>query len=1036
MFCSKCNSEISENSKFCSVCGEPVKQKKFCFNCKSELSENAKFCAACGARVEDDTDFVAPVIPAVQDTTAAPPVFPVVQDTTAEPAAAAVQNTAAEGGTVMPSGFANTVPTAKEPVIEPNPSSASAYSDTAPKSTGFPSFSGQSESGANVGYIPPYAPQANSGDIQTPTVVSNAPAAAAVVKKSRKKPVIITIVAVLVVALAAGVIFFFTNKATVLSTIMGKSNYAAMVEGNSLKQAASMLDGGSISSGIKTASGVYSSLATLSPGGYGAGDYVFLSDKASGNSDVPSVDLSQFFSVLNSSVNDAYGVNSVMVSLGMNAELTDTARNELKNELNIDDDKLNELIEYINGTKISAGITSAESSAAFKAGVEVKNLKLDLKVLMNSKGEAYIVLPFASEKALLVKVGEALDGNIEFSNTNDSVILELDEKEIERFLNEIVELYIENYKTSEIEMENGELSVYGVSVSGKVLTAQFDSKMVESLITDIGEKLAGDNYFKGKIVEYLKKCGVEITESEYEKAILDAVSELEVDSSAKLKITTVINNSGDVLGKSYQISSNGNKATLSYAETKNEFVCELKSISDEETASFSVKIEKESDTAGTATVKIVGEDTNVTFKIKYNDVKTEKFCGKEIGVGTYEISLSLPKNFEEEPGMSANYSEFLVDTRLILSTSVSGNTCTSSVGLKSDKLGAVTLTYSLTAENNTTDLVEPSSVIDLTPYVDGEEPDEAFKKEFLEYLESIRDAIRKQNAGEIGDTAADAIDDLITSASQANSSDVSDLMYSISSGAEEVLNLSTKYDVHDYDLYSEVSALYEKYYELYLDFMDVYYREYSLSTEAYEEFKSRLDDLEVQKNALEEKYMIAAGFTSENFEDIEAADTLAKMIYASAQTFCASAYTNNNSLKNVGNDVVTVVAEVQGGTWTITAPSAVGTNEAAPVFGDGTKYLWTGSDAAYCLDAYLSGNIVDLTDGVVCLYFCNGTCVGAAVEQGSGVSAYDNDIPYSIVSALQNSSFEINWVGGNAGVSTNGAVIGTYPKIAHIDNAF
>lgn len=909
MFCSKCNSEIPDGAKFCITCGEPVKQKKLCKKCGNELLDNMKFCVVCGARVEEE----APAEPAAEPDFDVPVIAPVISEESESnldafgsfnmdspfsmnkpdespqkmPEAAAAP---AMSVSAVPKPVSASVPT---PVPAPAPApvpSGPAYSAATPVNTGAPSFAGPSDSVLSSGYVPPYNPPKASGNVQSPTVVSNAPAAAAVKKKSAKKPIIITIAVVLVAALAAGLIFFFTNKATVLSTIMGKSNYAAMIEGNSIKQAAEKLDKGMLSSRIKTAAGLYASFGDLADeaGNPDTALTMLLSDGgAAGNPDAKSVNLAAFFSSLNESMKDSYGVNSVMISVGMNAELTDTAKNELKKELNVSDEQLNNVLEYINGTKISAGVTSGESAAAFKAGAEIKGLKVDLKLLFNSKGDAYLVLPFASEKALLVKVGEAAQDDFEISDSSDIASLELDEKEIERLINEIVTLYIESYKSSEVEMDNGDLTVAGVTASGKLMTAELDSEKLDDLMSKIGEKLASDSYFKKAIVDYLNKSGVEYSESDYEKAINDAFSEIKFNDDASLKITTVINNSGDVLAKSYKLSASDKKyVKVDYAVSGDkETAFEIKTVgnadsSDKETASedkaenssgISVKIEHESKTNGTATVKFYnGDEKGAALKIKYKDVKTEKFCGKDISVGTYEISVSLPEDFSEDKKLPANAAEYIAGSKLTLSNSVSDKTCTSTLGVEVDKLGKVSFSYSLTAESNTADLGEPSSVIDLTPYMDSEnEPDENFKKEVIAYLESVRDAISKQNAGELGDAAVEGLDQLIGSATQVSAAEISKLMSSISEGASETSNLSGKYGVSDEALKGEASALYNEYYELYLDLVKIYNHNNSISSEQYSEFKSQLDALEAKKAALDKKFMAAAGLIPD-FSNIKA----------------------------------------------------------------------------------------------------------------------------------------------------------------------
>lgn len=58
--CPRCGAGISENSKFCSSCGEkfekPVSSESAsakCPKCGADIEANAKFCTACGAKFDD-----------------------------------------------------------------------------------------------------------------------------------------------------------------------------------------------------------------------------------------------------------------------------------------------------------------------------------------------------------------------------------------------------------------------------------------------------------------------------------------------------------------------------------------------------------------------------------------------------------------------------------------------------------------------------------------------------------------------------------------------------------------------------------------------------------------------------------------------------------------------------------------------------------------------------------------------------------------------------------------------------------------------
>ena len=53
MKCSKCNVEISDDAKFCPVCGAKVEPESKCPNCGEKLEDGAKFCTKCGTKIDN-----------------------------------------------------------------------------------------------------------------------------------------------------------------------------------------------------------------------------------------------------------------------------------------------------------------------------------------------------------------------------------------------------------------------------------------------------------------------------------------------------------------------------------------------------------------------------------------------------------------------------------------------------------------------------------------------------------------------------------------------------------------------------------------------------------------------------------------------------------------------------------------------------------------------------------------------------------------------------------------------------------------------
>lgn len=861
MNCTKCNSEVPNGAKFCPVCGnacgtasdvrpaaappEPEK-KNFCGKCGLELRQGAKFCAVCGAPAagvgdirpnqNDGATFGGGAMSAVS---------------LAKPSASddlvAAMNTASAP---TPSTF---VPT---PSNDTNSGfslgfGSSGYSSTAPA----PAFIPESP-------VTPAAPFGNANDNPFGDMGAASVVATPIKKKSGAKIGII-IAAVVAVLVAAAAIFFFTNKATALSLIMGKPGYATMVEGNSIKAATEKLDLPAVSNGIKSASGVISTMAAISDD-YAIDDIMGMSNTASarmfhsaapmmsltsGSAFDEGVDLESIINAYYELMMNTYGVNSVNATLGVNIDLSDSVKNMLGSDTD-------EILKLVNGMTFTTSVTSSDDKLAASMGAQSGSSVINAKTVFTKDGDFYLVLPFISEQGLKVK----LPTTTVSAPREEIKPLELDDKEIERIIGELVEIYLAEYKESAIEMENGELSAAGLTATGKLITAEFSGDDLADLFNKLVEHFASDEYFTEKLVNFANECGADTTAEEYREALLEDLH-ADMDDSDKLIISTIIDNNGNVLAKSFKAVDGDENVKLTYVDSKEQFTLE---ISEDGRTIVSLVHDITSEKDGTVTVKCTdGGDGSFTVKMTYADAETAKFCGNDTFVGKYTFGIELPSDFTDEvPAEIGNLSNI----KLTFSNAVGGqNTMESSVGFELGNLGSMTFNSTVTAENSDAGLALPSDVIDLGDM--QEQPDDATLEKLEEYIKTASEKLTELADGPFGDIIResgilDGIEMLgvgLGSADTVPYDDVLALGSDISNTMLEISQYRTTYNVSDTALSNRISELTNDLYTLY---NEMNAKGTQVSTADFQTYKNRYDTLRSQADALKKDYEAKAQSSS------------------------------------------------------------------------------------------------------------------------------------------------------------------------------
>ena len=755
MNCNKCNSILPDGVKFCPSCGTAVlvgapsapvfeaapAQKFVCEKCGLEVPAGAKFCSVCGGAAKAQGAASAVGVGSMGS------------------AVSLDKPTVSDGLVSAMNSAANSVPTPSVGVPTPSNSVPAPSAVPMPSNSGIAapsSFASGASSFTNAApaapSAPAFAPSANAADMSgspsnigtLPNYNGGAATAEKPVKKKHKGTVAIVIVGLIAAILGTLAILFFTNRASVLSTIMGKSKYAAMVEGNHIKKITEQIDMPALAEGIKAGSGAVQMITAVNPDMSSLTRNFYSSGRVS-SATAPmmyvgsygndmAIDLSSLEKVYAELLRETYGKNSVSGSLSANIQLGDSLKSIIEDELSYyyyyDFNQFDEILDYVNNTSLTYRVSAQDDAMAVSMGTEGK-LTVNTKVLLNGQ-DIYISLPFVSDKAVKLTFDKPTDNDYSFDI--DVKPLELDAEELERIVGDIIKIYLDHYKELEIEMEKGEITAAGVTASGKLITAEFSLKDLYELIVDVAEYLENDDYLAEKIVEFANNCGFDIDKSDYADAIEDLIDELDYDEDSKNKliIETVINNSGEVLAKTYTAVNGGDKATLSFASTKEQSGIEAKA----EDVKISLLNEKEDESNGSCTLKVTADGKTVSLALRYSDVKTAEFCGRELMTGTFDLTMKLPDDFKDM--LDTDSFAALNGSKLTLSISANGSdSLETSVSVKSNGYIEATVTETVSVADNSSDLNVPSGAIDLTSMMKGEYLDDNTADEFAQLVKDV-----------------------------------------------------------------------------------------------------------------------------------------------------------------------------------------------------------------------------------------------------------------------------------------------------------
>lgn len=834
MNCTKCGAELLDGAKFCASCGASVSapnNKRTCSKCGLELSPSAKFCPVCGT----------PAAEAVKPE-------PTSDNLVAAMQAAAQEALRQEAGSV--SASANTVSLDKAPETPADPFSIPTNMIPQPSD----SFGGNRYSGSGT---------ASSDTFGNSFAPSAAAAIATVpIKKKNYAGIIIAAAAALVVIAAA--IVFFAFRGPVMNLFMGNSGYAAMIEGSGLSSAVKALDNPALSAGINAAAS--SGIQLASTADYTAADIEDgYNDELFGQTG--SMNIGTAVSAINNYLSAGFGSDGVTVSASARVELTDTAKALISSDSEVIAE-LDKALAAINDTEISYSLNASDSAAAIGLKIKDSALAIDARGLILSDGDVYILFPFSGEKALKFTFEQ------DTASVKEVTPLSIDEKEISRLIGEITDIYLEYYKSSAITVDNGEITVYGMTASGKLITAELDSAAISGLFTDVANHIANDEYLNTQITDFARANGLNFTADDFKKSVTEYFSSTAWDYGDRLVIKTVVDNSNNVLAKSYTAYDGAESVFMAYVSGKEKSAVE---IGENEKAALSADITGSSEN-GTINIKYSGSGYPYGFKIDYEGASTAQFCGRETPTGKYTLSFTPPADFTQSA--DAEYRQLLAaigSSSLTVETNVINEYYSFKMGMDVPQYGSITFRTSIAAGGESGALDIPSDALDLTSVINTygsySDIDITKLKELADILNGIKDKISSMGNSPIAAAICDELDDIIDEADSASEpkvdySEVSALLNDITDMQYRAQSIKYQYtNVNDSSLDDRANELSDAYTKLYDDIYNkLYDSSYEMAAADYNNFSKQAQALNDKAEALFAEYEEAAKAAVENID--------------------------------------------------------------------------------------------------------------------------------------------------------------------------
>ncbi len=820
MICSKCNAEIPDNSKFCPVCGNNNQQtvaNKFCGNCGTALPAGAMFCSECGASTEAKT------------------AQPVMAGAASAPTVSAIPTPVND-----PAPAVSAVPT---PVNDPAPAESAVptpVNDPAPTANAIPTPAAMTAPTGGVNL--------NKGSEALAGFEMPAVAAAAPAKKKSKLGLWIGLgVGAVVIAAAAVIGLGFRGVATNL--VVGNNKYASMLEGDSIKLVSKEMQSAANNEMVSASADriVSSALAT-----FNTIENFESSSEDSAESAIESINFEQMISTYYQMMMEQNGINYAEYTFDVNLELTDAAKSAMGLE---DTTEFDKIISEINGAKLTtSAVCSEDTINGYFAISDKSGFTLDAKGIICSDGSMGVMFPFSGEKCIAVK----LDTNGEVVETEE-VKFDIDEKEMERICNEIINIYLANVEKAEAKVTDGtEVTAGGVTVKGRLVTSEMTAEVIEQMFSEMLTFLANDSYATKLLEDIGKEIGSEYDTEHYKEKLLEAAEEIKGTVEFAYTIETLVDNNSNILAKSYIVkdltADDDNDDDFVYEENETQPMMEDFEISFEDGEASEIKttfistekntvisgfadgkemmyviIEPTNETDGKIRVVLGDDNTEVSVNVDYEGVKTVKYLNQDMLIGKFTVYAA--GTMESLPEGSS--------VKIVVEYTVNDKVLTTDVNVKVEPYGSFGITSEMKGGTVDADKIPSGAYI-------------------ITNDEAQADSISKEGAQYIKDMLTDIVTVFEKNSDSIVASSLTPFVNELISDLDGVLNPAPSYE--------EVSTLTDDLSDLCQKLNDTYAENISyISTDIYDELNSLFMEIGDFSGMIETRY-VAGELTKTDFE--------------------------------------------------------------------------------------------------------------------------------------------------------------------------